>query len=40
MDETLIHCNDTLDKPSDVVLQVKLSTGENVQVYFFIIGWN
>ncbi len=34
MDETLIHCNDTFDKPSDVVLQVKLSTGESVKVIF------
>lgn len=28
LDETLIHCNDTLETPYDVKLRIKFPTGE------------
>ena len=32
LDETLIHCNDTLEKPCDVVLPIQFDTGEIIKV--------
>lgn len=32
LDETLIHCNDTIDKPSDVILPIVFDTGDVIQV--------
>lgn len=31
LDETLIHCNDTLEKPCDVVLPILFDTGEVIK---------
>ena len=32
LDETLIHCNESIDIPSDVILSIKFPTGEFIQV--------
>lgn len=30
MDETLIHCNENMDVPSDVIVDIKFPTGEYI----------
>jgi len=35
LDETLIHCNENSNIPSDVVLPIKFPTGEIIEVDFF-----
>lgn len=30
LDETLIHCNETLSAPHDVTLKIKFPTGEKI----------
>ncbi len=38
LDETLIHCNESLDLPSDVILPIKFPSGEIIEVILFIIN--
>lgn len=33
LDETLIHCNESLAMPCDVILSIKLGTGTVIEVY-------
>ena len=44
LDETLIHCNDSSEMKSDVILPIRFPTGENIQVLyspkFSNLGWN
>jgi len=48
LDETLIHCNESSDIPSDVVLPIKFPHGEIIEVIFIFSnnilthnsGWN
>lgn len=30
LDETLIHCNDSLNDPYDIKIKIKFPTGENI----------
>ena len=32
LDETLIHCNDSLDKKSDIIIPIKFPNGETINV--------
>jgi CTD small phosphatase-like protein 2 len=32
LDETLIHCNESVNMPSDVVLPIRFPTGEVIEV--------
>ena len=32
MDETLIHCNESLDQKSDIILPIKFPHGEIIEV--------
>ena len=32
LDETLIHCNENVHMPSDVILKIKFPTGETIDV--------
>lgn len=32
LDETLVHCNESVEKPSDVVLPIKFPSGETIKV--------
>ena len=32
MDETLIHCNESTEVPSDVIVDIRFPTGEFIQV--------
>jgi FMN phosphatase YigB (HAD superfamily) len=48
LDETLIHCNPTLDLPSDIVLPIRFDDGSIIRVNSTLnrlinikqIGWN
>jgi CTD small phosphatase-like protein 2 len=35
LDETLVHCNDNIRLPSDIVLNIQVSKFENVKVIGF-----
>jgi hypothetical protein len=40
LDETLIHCNESLDLPSDVILPIKFPHGEIIEVillYYYLL---
>ena len=41
LDETLIHCHECKNSPSDIVLPIQFPTGELIQVYLFNnnLGW-
>ena len=47
LDETLIHCNETTDVPSDVILPISFPSGDIIDVNCFFevcdgfgIGWD
>lgn len=37
LDETLIHCNESVKVPGDVILPIKFPTGEIIEVLMIII---
>ena len=32
MDETLIHCNNSLNSPSDIILPIRFANGQVIEV--------
>lgn len=35
LDETLIHCNENVRVPGDVILPIKFPTGEIIEVFLY-----
>jgi CTD small phosphatase-like protein 2 len=33
LDETLVHCNDNIHLPSDILLNIKISNSESIKVF-------
>ena len=40
LDETLVHCNDSKDIPSDVILTINFPTGETIEAFLFSLNFN
>ena len=39
LDETLIHCNESTDIPSDIILPIKFPSGETIEVMMIMLTW-
>jgi len=37
LDETLVHCNENLSVPSDVILSIKINNQDIINVFFVLI---
>jgi predicted HAD superfamily phosphohydrolase YqeG len=40
LDETLVHCNETLDVPHDHKIKILFANGDEVEVIFFQQDWH